>query len=112
VEERLARDQLDAKPGRDLEPPGTLLPGKRARGIVRSWDLAAGRARDAEDEQTNTQCRGAVHRRVTPAIVGAWSFRFVALALIAMVRDERLAVRIEPRLRVVIGVVPSPSVSV
>src|SRR5262249_22310873 len=48
ADERLARDQLDAKPLRDPEVPGTLVRGKRFGGIPRFRDLAAGRARDSE----------------------------------------------------------------
>src|SRR5262249_27982369 len=62
ADERLARDQLDAKPLGDPESPGTLLGGKWPGGIARLRDLAAGRARDSQQQEWSPQVPGVVHR--------------------------------------------------
>src|SRR5262249_38762866 len=62
ADERLARDQLDAKPRGDPEVPSTLLGRKRPGGIVRLRNLAAGRARDSQQQEWSAQVPGVVHR--------------------------------------------------
>src|SRR6185437_3914268 len=62
ADERLTRDQIDAKPLGDLEAPDTLLGRKRFGGIVRLRELAADCARHSEPQEWNTQVPGVVHR--------------------------------------------------